>query len=353
MKRTSILLQRLNVKVLGTIIIGVVLIAGPSFFYIQHVSYSQETLEIQENSVRALFVGDMMFDRGVRGVVSAHGGKYEYLFSEIASSENSPFLTSELTVGNLEGVVAERSEPIKEFDFAFDEGVVPVLKLFNFDAVSLANNHTLDQGSSGFLKMTEVLSKYGLGYFGHQIQEDAPSWETSINGYRIGIAGFNITKQDFNKESGERVIRDLKEKNDIVIIQVHWGEEYEIQASSEQIDLGRDFVDWGADVVIGHHPHVMQGMEVYKGTPIFYSLGNFIFDQEFSAETKQALIVETLFMKDEVSIFLHPILLEGYRPHLKSGLAKEQAIQAFIDRSFLSPDFENQILEGILRISSK
>ena len=112
-----------------------------------------------------------------------------------------------------------------------------------------------------------------------------------VGGRRIGIAGFSMVSGYFNLDSALKIIHDLAVHSDFTVVTVHWGTEYVRTASDPQRHIAQAFVEAGADVVFGHHPHVVQGIETIKGKPVFYSLGNFIFDQYGTKETNEGLAV--------------------------------------------------------------
>jgi poly-gamma-glutamate synthesis protein (capsule biosynthesis protein) len=170
--------------------------------------------------------------------------------------------------------------------------VAEALRKANINIVNLANNHIFDYGKIAFEDTLKNLEKNNIKYFGN-------SYEPLIiekEGIKIGFLGFSdflkhlevreekIGIAVVNNNLGE-IIKKAKEKVDILIVSFHWGEEYKKIANERQRKLAKIAIDSGADLVIGHHPHVIQNIEKYKNKFIFYSLGNFIFDQNFSKET--------------------------------------------------------------------
>ena len=113
----------------------------------------------------------------------------------------------------------------------------------------------------------------------------------------------------------EKIISVLASATDMVIVNMHWGREYEHQYNKRQQEIAQALVDRGADMIIGHHPHVVQGMEIYHNKPIFYSLGNFIFDQYFSADTQEELAVEAVIDGEGMELVLHPLKSRASRGH--------------------------------------
>lgn len=313
---------------------------GTSYVY---VAFSNGAV-VQDDAVTMLAVGDMMFDRSVRELIEEHGN--EYVFEHIRGSEDRFFRGVDVITGNLEGAISPHMGPVKSIDFGFDDSVAALLAKFNFDVVSLSNNHALDQGRIGFENTKAALDKAGVAYSGDQVRDDTEPWVREVRGKRIAMFAYNITDNDFDEEAAHAKISAARAASDIVIIQIHWGAEYLTRPQQWKQALGRELIDWGADVVIGGHPHVMQGMEVYKGRPIFWSLGNFIFDQYWSEETQRALAVGFIFRDAGVTAYLYPIVSEASQPRLAVGEGDRAQLEEFVRRSNLSEELQKQARTG-------
>lgn len=293
-----------------------------------------------DSTVTMLFVGDMMFDRNV---AKTSAGRLDYPFDKIRGAEDRFFRGVDFVVGNLEGAISRRRAPDKENDFAFPDGIASVLKKFNFDVVNLANNHTLDQGRVGVEDTKKALAAAGIGFFGDQVKDDTPAARLS----NVAFLGFNATDNPVDEKQAELAVRSAAAPNNLVVVNVHWGAEYQPRPTEGQRAFGRKLVEWGADAVIGHHPHWMQGMEVWQGKPIFWSLGNFIFDQYWSEETQKGLAVGIAFPS---TIYLFPIISEASQPRLAAGPEDRALLQTFADRSDLPPALREQALRGIISL---
>ena len=134
-------------------------------------------------------------------------------------------------------------------------------------------------------------------------------------------------------KKAEAVVSALKGSVDWVIVSIHWGEEYDQYVNTAQQNLAHALIDRGADAIVGHHPHVVQGVEVYKNKPIFYSLGNFIFDQYFSVETQQGLAVSLEFSDDGVAYALQPFKAAAGRITLLAGQEKQDFLDEVMKKS--------------------
>jgi len=276
--------------------------------------------EIEEdNSIKLLFFGDMMLDRHVGEKINKYG--LDYLLSKINEGDfNSSY---DIISANLEGAVTDNGghyKPDNAYDFAFNPKLIQELKNYNFNFFNLANNHLSDQGRIGVEETYKNLSNLGFYYSGCQdayLSINTTSPEIILGGSmpildynncsdivlniknkKIAFLGISLVYNNIAEvDILDRIIK-LKENSDVVIVNIHFGNEYQGQANNRQEVLARKMVDSGADIIIGHHPHVIQNYEIYKERPIFYSLGNFIFDQYFSAETQEGLAIK-IILSDE------------------------------------------------------
>ena len=247
---------------------------------------AQETQTRQVTSMA--FVGDIMLD-DTPGKVVKQGRDPFQPFARILDS-------ADIRIGNLECVVATKGtpDPAKPFSFRANPRVLPVLHR-HFDAVGLANNHSGDFGPDAFAQMLSLLQQTGIGYFGGGLNLSEAHRPLTLykNGLKIALLGYNefmprSFEADYNKpgiawSEDDQVKFDIAQARsvshaDLVIPVMHWGWEHEPLASERQRKLARLMIEAGADAVIGGHPHVTQDIEIYKGKPIIYSLGNFLFD---------------------------------------------------------------------------
>lgn len=244
--------------------------------------------------IKLLFVGDMMFDRTIRNIAEEKG--YNYIFSCIGD-----YLKSfDLVIGNLEGPItnfvsiSRNTKPgeVGNTAFTFDTNITEVLASNNIKMVNLGNNHILDQRIFGMDNTIKELEKVGIVYFG------APGGPiigtTKLRGYKLAVVNFNQFLGEINPEKTIEAIWQAKRDADLVAVYSHWGDEY-LPAREYEKALAHSFIDAGADLIIGSHPHIIQEYEMYKGKNIHYSLGNFIFDQYFTDEVKTGGGVEVIF----------------------------------------------------------
>ena len=251
---------------------------------------SKEDKEIAtEKQINILFLGDIMLDRGVEYQVKKNQD-HNYPFLEIAGYLKS----ADLVVANLEGPISDNPQEYatSSFRFNFDRKVLDSLKFAGIGIVSLANNHTLDAGTKGLEQTKNYLKSAEINYFGSPVGCDDDGFFEEKG---ILFFGINETYLKSCPDSKlEELIKGARAENPdkIMIGFFHWGEEYQSHSNRSQQETARLAIDSGADLIIGSHPHVIQESEKYKNKLIYYSLGNFVFDQNFSRETTEGLILK-------------------------------------------------------------
>lgn len=279
-------------------------------------------------TVKLNFAGDVIFSGKVAELLQKKG--YDYSFSAL----DGMFKKDDLTVVNLEtpitvgGVDAEN----KQYVFKGAPEALEALKSAGVDVVNLANNHTLDQGEQGLLDTLDNLSSRGIPYVGagKNSQEAYTAQYFERNGIKIALLGFTrvIPQSDWTAGAGKpgvasvydsrealKTIAAAKKKADLVVVVVHWGKERVEQYDDIQQALGRSFIDAGADLVMGGHPHVLQGIEPYKGKWIAYSTGNFIFTRSTTSATWETAVFQAeCSIKGQCSLTLHPMNAELGQP---------------------------------------
>ncbi len=300
---------------------------------------STTTLPVNEPKPTTLqFFGDIMLDRNVAKNMSAQG--LDYIFANIKDHPETLFPPSDLLVANLEGAFAPKRVPTtKSIAFRFDPKLANDLARWGFDVVSLANNHSLDMGRTNTDFTRETLKKVRIGYFGDQTREGAQySYATTTqNGLKFAFIGLNNTDHPLNMPQVVAAIQQAKQQADYVIAVMHWGVEYQALSHPTQRDLAHRLINSGVDAVIGSHPHVVEEAEIYKDKPIFYSLGNFIFDQYFSTETQQGLSVIFRFSgKKLTTIDLLPFYGKNSQVMVMTEKQKNDFFSTFIKNSRLA-----------------
>lgn len=293
-----------------------------------------ESVEVEEiikenGEVTISLVGDMLMDGSVRAQINQNG--YHYPWEYVRDY----FQDGDITIGNLETSITRGGTvwPDKQFNFRSDPENLEAMKKAGIDVVSLANNHSLDYGYDGLLDTLNHIDKSGIFRVGAGKDRGDAFKETIIekNGHKIGILGFSRVVPDvgwwatksrpglagaYDPQLPEALekIKEVKEKVDILIVSIHWGTELQTYPRDIDVVAAKKIVDAGADVIMGHHPHVLQGVEVYKGKPIFYSLGNFVFGVK-SELTSSTMIAQVNIINGRVdSLKIIPHKIVGGRP---------------------------------------
>ena len=260
----------------------------------------------QENGTALLaFAGDVMFS-------DEYLKEYDQSGISAIADENmlSHMQNADLFILNEEFPFSRRGEPMadKQFTFRTDPKYVSILKELGTGIVTLANNHALDYGRTAFEDTLETLDQAGIQRIGggYSISEASAPAVCTVNGQRFAIFGATRVSPSADWYAGESqsglfqtydpaklnaAIQEARKSCDHVIVFVHWGIEKNETPEEYQRSLARGYIDAGADLVVGCHPHVLQGFEYYKGVPIIYSLGNYLFDNR----TGQTVLLEAGF----------------------------------------------------------
>ena len=217
----------------------------------------------------------------------------EYFFRNVKSI----FESDDLTIANNEGTFTTSTQrEDKQFAFKADPSFAKIYSSSSVEAVNTANNHSSDYGEQSFTDTMNALDQEGVVHFGYdetQIME--------IKGVKVGLVGIYELRDHLERiqQLKDNIAKVKKEGAQLVIVIFHWGNEKETVPDSNQMTLGRLAIDEGADLVCGHHPHVLQGIETYKGKNIVYSLGNFCFGGNSYPSDMDSMIFQQTFTIDE------------------------------------------------------
>lgn len=294
---------------------------------------------------RMRFVGDVMLARNVEFLIDTYG--ISYVTSLLPEHPKGAYL-----VGNFEGSIPVTHVPTKSMTFSFSVRPEHVQSLseYGFTHLGLSNNHAYDFGFDDFVHTQNVLSGSSLSTFGDP-GELATSSVTTVRmgSTTVALIGIYAVESTPLLHDVVSVFKNASFTSDIQIAYVHWGEEYKLLHNSTQETLSHALVDAGADLVVGHHPHVIQDVELYKNVPIFYSLGNFIFDQYFSDAVQNGLMLELAY-EDNMQISLYPVTSIGSRsaPRFASAFEKEEMLNELAENS--SEELRDMIKEGIIQL---
>ncbi|MFZ5644301.1 MAG: CapA family protein [Bacillota bacterium] len=266
----------------------------------------QNTGEVDQKIIIAM-AGDVLLASGVGAGILRNGPDYPW-------QDTARVLKyADIAIANLECAVSSRGEPMpdKEYTFRATPDALKGAVNAGVDVFTLANNHVLDYGMTAFLDTMQHLEERGISYSGAGKNEDEAYSPVIINKNEKNIAVFAFSRviprtdwiagknkpglaSGYNYKLMLEKIKMAEEMADIIIVSIHWGQELDEFPNGEEINLARRIIDAGADVVIGHHPHVLQGVEFYRDKLIAYSLGNFIFTSS-SHKSRQGAILQVTF----------------------------------------------------------
>ena len=278
--------------------------------------------------------------------------QYAGSFPDEANKNGLPYFVAELddifkkddlSTVNLETTLTNAKEKaVKKFRFKGDPSYAQILKLGGIESVNLANNHIHDYLQKGYDDTIDTLKKENIGYFGYENK-----YITEVKGVKIGALGYE--GWDDTSELREQVAKDIKELKEkgaeIILVHYHWGVERSYVPEESQKTLAHYTVDSGADLIIGHHPHVVQGVEEYNGKFIVYSLGNFMFGGNRNPSDKDTYVFQQTFhlkngkLTDKKEINVVPFSISSvshrnnYQPKKLQGTEAERVKKKIIDVS--------------------
>ncbi len=267
------------------------LISSLLTFFLALVPIVSKPLDSVNNQVTIIFTGDVMLGRSVMGASLDNNDSF-YAFRHIRDViENA-----DITFSNMENAIIENCprQGKGSFSFCTTPEIAKGLNFAGIDVVTLANNHSGNYGKKGLEETKKYLDDLGIKWV-----DGSNCVVIEKNETKFGFVGFNFIYKEFSKEDLE-LIKNCKQQSDTLVVGPHWGEEYKSIANNKQLAVAHAMIDSGADVIIGHHPHWVQNYEEIDGKPVYYSLGNFIFDQMWSEETKKGLIVKMTFQGKEL-----------------------------------------------------
>ncbi|MBQ6687034.1 MAG: CapA family protein [Bacilli bacterium] len=244
----------------------------------------------------------------------------------------------DITIANLEGTFTDETEKaVKTFNFKNTKDYVKVLTEGSVEIVNTANNHTYDYKEKGYQDTIEVLNDAKLPYYGYTTYA-----VEEIKGIKIGFAGLNYyderNYENYQSEVDAAIEYLKNEKVDLIIFTFHWGIEATYKQTDKQVEVGRYAIDKGADLVLGHHPHRIQGIEKYNNKYIVYSLSNFVFGGHRNPKDKDSFIYQETFtfsdnLLSERKVNIIPVSISGennlnnYQPVVLSGSEKQRVIE--------------------------
>lgn len=318
-----------------SIAVAVILLAAAAGFYHNNTK-----------PVHILAGGDILLDRGVDKYLEEKGFDHPY------TGIKNEIKKSDIAFANLECPLTGRGKPAlkrPELIFKGSTGNASALKAAGFDILNLANNHIMDQGREGLQDTIELLESGGIRALGAGYTRSEARKPVFIEkgSTRIGFLGYNdfppegymidedkadVARPDM-KTLGEEV-KAARQQCDFLVVSFHWGKEFDSYPGERQREMAHAAIDSGAGIILGHHPHVLQGVEEYKGRLIFYSLGNFVFDRQLHEGTDEAVMVDMTVEDGECKeVRIIPVRIEECRPIIVRGQEAETILGRYRDLS--------------------
>ncbi len=291
-----------------------------------------KTTEPEEQAeLEILFFGDTMLGRYIATLRSRYAEEDPTFplthFPEIVATYTD---NPDVVAVNLEGPITDFQTSYCDLCFRFLPETAQLLAEQGVTFTNLANNHMFNQGQTGYEQTQTYISSAGLNYVGNPKGiDDFYSYIQEIDGYKIGWLGFNEIEATLDYEAATALTKEIAEQTDFTIVAIHWGTEYVNTPSSSIQQHAHDFVSAGADMIWGTHPHAIQSIENYGDGMIFYSLGNLVFDQYWSAGTQEGLGVYLKFTDPSDPIYeLIPLKLTTNKgdPYLMDESAKKDML---------------------------
>lgn len=273
----------------------------------------------------------------------------DYFFQNVKNI----FSADDLTIANMEGTLTTlTTREDKQFAFKAPPEYAGILSSGNVEAVNMANNHSHDYGEQSYTDTLSALDNEGIVHFGYE--------ETAVmdvKGIKVGLVGIYELNDHLERtqQVKDNIAKVKEEGAQLIIVIFHWGNEKEEVPDSNQTTLGRLAIDEGADLVCGHHPHVLQGIETYKGKNIVYSLGNFCFGGNSYPSDMDSMIFQQTFTIDENGVTADNVTniipcsissdygYNNYQPTPAEGEEKERIMQKIQERSSWIPTAEQSV----------
>jgi poly-gamma-glutamate synthesis protein (capsule biosynthesis protein) len=314
------------------------------------LAYESASLELGTYS-EIILVGDIMLGRHVERLMKREGGDYPFRGVPLnALSENAAI------IGNFEASVPAVHVPTPNYQLQFSVATTSLnyLQEAGFTHFSLANNHSFDHGEYGYRSTLQAFQEANISVFGsgRDVTSQSISYiETTIG--KVAIVAINTSDSGVNYEQVADVMATAEEASVFQIIYIHWGLEYQPKHSRSQKQFATFLVSKGADLIVGHHPHVVQDVDSIAGVPVFYSLGNYIFDQYFSTAVQEGLVLSIDIKEESPVITLHPVSSIGTlsQPYLMNETKQRQFLSTLARKSH--PDLQSSIQSGVITLPIK
>lgn len=353
-------------KTLRIIFLLAVIILVSSFIYANRNNKKVELSYSDNNVAQFTFVGDIMLGRSIK--TKSELNNYEGIFKDVSYL----WKDSQYVSGNVESALLDNPEEFKKSDKEIhlyaETKVANLLKNNGFTMANLSNNHLGDFGREGVLSTINAVKMAGLNYVGagENINDAATYDIQDVNGIKVATIGISdIVPKDFSANrtqagilstmypSYNRLVYEASQEADLVVVNLHWGIEYGVDETEEQEKIAKALIDAGADVIIGSHPHVLQPIQTYKDGIIFYSMGNFVFDQGWS-RTKDSMVLNYYINENGEGTFeLVPVRIKNGYPVATTNKFYQKRIFSTLTKNLDKSKFEvtgdTLILKNIIK----
>lgn len=297
-----------------------------------------------------IFTGDVLLARNVEHLMKREGLKYPF-----AGLELSRVLPGAAVIGNFESAMPEvhMPTPALAMRFSVDPTLLPALKTAGYTHVSQANNHSFDYGYEGFGHGSAALIRAGIIPFGsgRTVGKESLTFINTEAG-RIAVVGIHATDVIPARSTLKQVMTLASGDSDFQIIYIHWGTEYKLSHSPVQEELATALIAQGADLIVGHHPHVVQDIDVIDNVVVFYSLGNYVFDQYFNQDVEEGLVLALALSEKRPVVRLLPVSSHKNFSQPMPMLESDRAafLQALAERS--DETLRSEILSGVVPLAA-
>ncbi|MEX2341017.1 MAG: CapA family protein [Candidatus Paceibacterota bacterium] len=345
-RRTLFVLPAIVLFAVGFYYFDTVVAFGEEIVF--NVTHPAGTATVEEKGKKGIvFVGDIMLARSVeKSLLSLPA---EHAFLGVKELFKDTFV-----VGNFEASVPTVHEPTPNFTFKFSvtPRLLPILTEAGVTHLSLANNHALDYGAAGYRNTVMELRRHELTAFGHPILVSSSSISyIELDNKKVAVIAVSNLFTKPSVTEWEPVISEANRSSDLQVVYIHWGNEYELIHSEKQRKFAKELIDAGVDIVVGHHPHVVQDIWRYGDGVVFYSLGNFIFDQYWKDDVLNGLALDMSF-EEHIGwqIRLVPVESKSVRlqPREMVGEEREAFLVGLADRS--DPGLADGIMAGVISL---
>jgi poly-gamma-glutamate synthesis protein (capsule biosynthesis protein) len=277
-----------------------------------------------------------------------------YRFEQSVGKNTRSIFSRWQKIGAYDGMIVNLENPVtrsvdsmrKEFIFKMKPEYLSLLNKVKIILVNCANNHTADFGEEGILETIHLLDSARIKHvgIGRNLTEARAPVVFNIHGIQLGLLGYGGNGEHYAGRSTAgtmpllqtlilRDIKKLKRRVDFVIVNFHWGEELDEEPSASQINLAHSAVESGADLIIGHHSHVLQGIEYYNGKVIAYSLGNFLFGGNARCANDETAVLKVHFTRGKMDVELLPVRIRNWQPEPADSLISMRVRQLVQKRS--------------------